>query len=173
MLDSVHNLCEVHDLSFLFFFCSVSCFNNILTAFFVFVSGTQVPVVLVGNKCDLEAHRQVSVKTVEETTTQSMSGCKFFEASAKYDLNVKDVFLELLQIARNLEEAQEALLEEQDLFRRKSRRLSKRLSRKLSVFNNMAFNLKKPENPEGEKQNEEPSSPTKEMKDPNQKCIIL
>lgn len=146
---------------------------NIFIVYSVFILGNQVPVVLVGNKCDLEAHRQVALKTVEETTAQSMNGCKFFEASAKYDLNVKEVFLELLQIARNLEEAQEALLEEQDLFRRKSRRLSKRLSRKLSVFNSMAFNLKKPENSEEQKQNEESSSPTRDMRDNNQKCVIL
>ncbi|GIY37761.1 uncharacterized protein CEXT_603821 [Caerostris extrusa] len=55
----------------------------------------------------------------------TMEGCEFFEASAKFDTNVKDVFLQLLQMARTLEEAQEALLEEQDLFRRKSMRLSR------------------------------------------------
>lgn len=149
--------------------------------------------VLVGNKCDLEKHRQVSTKTAEDTTEESMAGCKFFEASAKYDINVKEVFLELLQIARNLEEAQEALLEEQDLFRRKSRRLSKRLSRKLSCFNNMAFNLKKSSPTRGDaldagpQKLTVPTAPTitttaatstttatsRDMKDNNPKCVLI
>ncbi|XP_035207854.1 ras-related protein Rap-1b-like [Stegodyphus dumicola] len=137
------------------------------------IRGSQVPVVLVGNKSDLEAHRQVSHQTAEKTATETMSGCRFFEASAKCDINVKEVFLELLQLARSIEEAQEALLEEQDLFRRKSRRLSKRLSRKLSVFNNMAFNLKKssPSKPSIPLEPEIQKS-AKNLKE-NQKCVLL
>lgn len=148
------------------------------------LSGPQVPVVLVGNKCDLESHRQVTTKCAEETAEQSMNGCIFYEASAKFDINVKDVFLELLQIARNLEEAQEALLEEQDLFRRKSRKLSKRLSRKLSCFNQMAFNLKKPsptasDFPAAEKQQTTTTTTTadttmiKNFKASNPKCVLI
>ncbi|GFR24030.1 GTP-binding protein Di-Ras1 [Trichonephila clavata] len=133
---------------------------------------------MVGNKCDLETHRQVSKEMAEKQVNESMEGCEFFEASAKFDTNVKEVFLQLLQMARTQEEAQEALLEEQDLYRRKSRRLSKRLSRKLSCFNNMAFALKK--NPSPTRSEPQPQetlvtskgSSSRNYKD-NQKCVLI
>ncbi|CAL1290938.1 unnamed protein product [Larinioides sclopetarius] len=136
------------------------------------IRGTQVPVVIVGNKCDLEIHRQVPREAAEKEVSDNMEGCEFFEASAKFDTNVKEVFLKLLQMARTLEEAQEALLEEQDLFRRKSRRLSKRLSRKLSCFNSMAFALKKNPSPEHHATPEPTRERARNLKD-IQKCVLI
>ncbi|GBM02871.1 hypothetical protein AVEN_52045-1 [Araneus ventricosus] len=108
----------------------------------------------------------------EKEVGDNMEGCEFFEASAKFDTNVKEVFLQLLQMARTLEEAQDALLEEQDLFRRKSRRLSKRLSRKLSCFNNMAFALKKNSSPEHHATPEPARERARNLKD-SQKCVLI
>ncbi|KAG8194831.1 hypothetical protein JTE90_017269 [Oedothorax gibbosus] len=101
------------------------------------IRGPQVPVVIVGNKCDLETHRQVSLSTAEQAVSEWSKGLgdlAFMEASAKLDTNVRRVFVELLQMARAIEEREEALLEESDLYRRKSRRLSRRLGRKLSCL---------------------------------------
>lgn len=90
-----------------------------------------------GNKCDLETHRQVPTATAEQSLTEWSKGngeLAFMEASAKLDTNVRRAFVELLQMARTIEEREEALLEESDLYRRKSRRLSRRLGRKLSCL---------------------------------------
>ncbi|XP_015918032.1 ras-related protein Rap-1b-like [Parasteatoda tepidariorum] len=123
-----------------------------------------VPVLLVGNKSDLEIHRQVTYDQALKRTKESMDGCCFYEASAKFNTNVKEVFLTLLQLARDQEEAQEALLEEQDLFRRKSRRLSKRISRKI----NNTFALKKNDS------TTDLSDPVIDLKkDLQPKCVIV
>lgn len=62
-----------------------------------------VPVVLVGNKADADAARQVSRQTVEETKLKLMNNCPYIETSAKYNVNVARLFLELLQQARTLD----------------------------------------------------------------------
>lgn len=49
----------------------------------------QVPMVMVGNKCDLEEERVVSR---EQGQSQAKSfGCSFLEASAKNKINVNEV----------------------------------------------------------------------------------
>ena len=51
--------------------------------------GTDVPLVLVGNKCDLEDERAVG-KQQGESLAQSF-GCTFLETSAKLEVNVNEV----------------------------------------------------------------------------------
>ena len=60
-----------------------------------------VPIVLIGNKCDLESERQV--KTSEGDRLASLWGCPFFETSAKMKINNTECFHE---IVRQMQEAQ-------------------------------------------------------------------
>ena len=60
------------------------------------VKGTdRVPVLLVGNKSDLEHLREVS--TSEGHSLAQSWGCPFLEASAKSTLNVNEVFIEIVR----------------------------------------------------------------------------
>ena len=52
-----------------------------------------VPMIVVGNKCDLEEERQVT--NGEGQTLAKSFGCPFFETSAKERINVEETFFEL------------------------------------------------------------------------------
>jgi GTPase SAR1 family protein len=66
---------------------------------FVPVAGiANAPMVLVGNKSDLP--RQVSLETVLQTKAELLSNCPYIETSAKFNLNVIKLFIELLQVSR-------------------------------------------------------------------------
>ncbi|KAI0784491.1 24 kDa ras-like protein [Abortiporus biennis] len=54
-----------------------------------------VPMILVGNKCDLEFHRQVGTHEGRELARQF--GCKFIDTSARERTNVDDAFYELVR----------------------------------------------------------------------------
>jgi len=58
----------------------------------------RVPMVLVGNKCDLEAERQVT--TGEGTDLARSFNAPFFESSAKTRVNVEESFYELVREIR-------------------------------------------------------------------------
>ena len=58
----------------------------------------KVPMVLVGNKCDLESERQVT--TGEGQDLAKSFGCPFFESSAKTRVNVEESFYELVREIR-------------------------------------------------------------------------
>mmetsp|Transcript_29879 Transcript_29879/g.75188 ORF Transcript_29879/g.75188 Transcript_29879/m.75188 type:complete len:186 (-) Transcript_29879:254-811(-) len=58
----------------------------------------KVPMVVVGNKCDLSDERQVS--TIEGQDLAKTFGCPFKEASAKTRVNVEDSFFELVREIR-------------------------------------------------------------------------
>eukprot|EP01096_Ripella_sp_DP13-Kostka_P012445 TRINITY_DN520_c1_g1_i1.p1 TRINITY_DN520_c1_g1~~TRINITY_DN520_c1_g1_i1.p1 ORF type:complete len:185 (-),score=58.26 TRINITY_DN520_c1_g1_i1:272-826(-) len=58
----------------------------------------RVPIVLAGNKCDLESERQVT--TAEGQDLAKSFGCPFFETSAKAKINVEDVFYQLVREVR-------------------------------------------------------------------------
>ncbi|KAI0346593.1 24 kDa ras-like protein [Trametopsis cervina] len=58
----------------------------------------QVPVVIVGNKCDLEYERQVGVN--EGNDLAKHWGCKFLETSAKHRTNVDEAFISLVREIR-------------------------------------------------------------------------
>ena len=59
-----------------------------------------VPIVLVGNKCDLEDERVVAKE--EGLALAASWGCPFFEASAKDKVNDKEVFFTLVREIRRM-----------------------------------------------------------------------
>lgn len=56
------------------------------------------PIIVVGNKCDLEPDRQVSRAEGEQLARQF--GCKFIETSAKQRINVDNAFYDLVREIR-------------------------------------------------------------------------
>jgi GTPase KRas protein len=54
-----------------------------------------VPIVLVGNKCDLEGQREVT--TAEGLALAKEFKCEYVEASAKEDINVEHSFFTLVR----------------------------------------------------------------------------
>eukprot|EP00736_Rhodelphis_marinus_P008771 Rmarinus@m.24981 len=56
----------------------------------------EVPMIIVGNKCDLEDERQVTSDTGEEFAKQ-FKFCKFIETSARSGKNVTELFNELVR----------------------------------------------------------------------------
>ncbi|KAI8892781.1 ras protein [Globomyces pollinis-pini] len=56
----------------------------------------KVPMVLVGNKCDLEDDRAVQ-KSEGQALTAKWTGCNFFEASARKKINVDETFFDLVR----------------------------------------------------------------------------
>jgi len=56
------------------------------------------PIIVVGNKCDLEGERQVS-KQEGESLARSF-GCKFIETSAKSRINVDNAFYDIVREIR-------------------------------------------------------------------------
>ncbi|KAI6183601.1 hypothetical protein M3Y97_00506000 [Aphelenchoides bicaudatus] len=59
------------------------------------------PMILVGNKCDLDAQRQVSKEEAESWAT-SLS-IPYIETSAKYRLNVDQIFYDLIRLIRRFQ----------------------------------------------------------------------
>lgn len=71
------------------------------------IRGERVPIVLVGNKSDLIAKRQVSQDMAMKLAQESMHNCQYLETSAKYNVNVSELFSELLQQAYSMEQQQQ------------------------------------------------------------------
>lgn len=60
------------------------------------VKGTlQVPLLLVGNKCDLASQREVPI--ADGMMLAQLWGCPFMESSAKSKVNVNEVFIEIVR----------------------------------------------------------------------------
>ena len=57
--------------------------------------GVVPPIVLVGNKCDLEAERSVTTRDGEMLAAEW--SCLFFETSAKTSFNVQEMFAEIVR----------------------------------------------------------------------------
>ncbi|XP_049270531.1 ras-related protein Rap-1b-like [Rhipicephalus sanguineus] len=70
------------------------------------IRGERVPIVLVGNKSDLISNRQVSQDMAMKLAQESMHNCRYLETSAKYNVNVAALFVELLQQACAMERQQ-------------------------------------------------------------------
>ncbi|KAK7438859.1 RAS1 protein [Stygiomarasmius scandens] len=66
-----------------------------------------VPVVIVGNKCDLEAERQVGMN--EGRDIARAFGCKFLEASAKDRINVDEAFSDAVREIRRHNKQQQRM----------------------------------------------------------------
>ncbi|KAI5953769.1 RAS1 [Candida theae] len=64
----------------------------------------QVPVLVVGNKCDLEMERQVSYE--EGQALANSFNCPFVETSAKLRINVEEAFFDLVKYVRASEESE-------------------------------------------------------------------
>ena len=64
-----------------------------------------VPVLVVGNKCDLEIERQVSYE--EGLELAKLFGCAFLETSAKQRINVEEAFYGLVRSIRDSQKALE------------------------------------------------------------------
>lgn len=62
-----------------------------------FTVGATPKIVLVGNKCDMEAERAVSYEDGNKLA-KSWENCQFFESSAKNDINIYDIFEAALKI---------------------------------------------------------------------------
>ncbi|KAK4056420.1 Ras- protein rsr1 [Microbotryomycetes sp. JL221] len=63
-------------------------------------TGRRVPMVLVGNKCDLVSDNQslrLELRQVAIKMSQDWGGIPYFETSARKDLNVRDVFEDLVR----------------------------------------------------------------------------
>jgi GTPase KRas protein len=63
-------------------------------------AGNDVPIVLVGNKCDLMSERQVKTEMGNELA-KSIS-CQYIETSAKNDINVAKPFTQVVKLIRSL-----------------------------------------------------------------------
>ncbi|XP_075541389.1 ras-related protein Rap-1b-like [Dermacentor variabilis] len=70
------------------------------------IRGERVPIVLVGNKSDLLSTRQVPQDMAMRLAQESMHNCRYLETSAKYNVNVAALFVELLQQACAMERQQ-------------------------------------------------------------------
>merc|ERR1712083_1027446 len=78
----------------------------------------EVPVVLVGNKCDLEAQRNVD----KQKGTEWADGHKnriFLESSAKESINNEKIFFECVRLIRKEDEAKESSNNKNNKSRRK------------------------------------------------------
>ena len=58
----------------------------------------EVPIILVGNKCDLEGERKVSKEDGNKMAKKFGNYCKFVEASAKQRINIEEIFTELVRL---------------------------------------------------------------------------
>ena len=68
-------------------------------------TGSNVPIVLAGNKCDLEDSRQVPKSEGEQLAKEWE--CAFFETSARDKINNVDCFYKVVQLIREYEERQQ------------------------------------------------------------------
>ncbi|KAG7191349.1 Ras GTPase [Scheffersomyces spartinae] len=71
-----------------------------------------VPVVVVGNKCDLESERQVSYD--EGLALAKLFGAIFLETSAKQNINVEESFYGLVRTIKNFALAEQEVLDPQN-----------------------------------------------------------
>lgn len=71
-----------------------------------------IPIVLVGNKCDLEHERKVSKAEGEKMASKFGAYCKLLEASAKERINVEEIYFELVRLINRANSAEDEPAEE-------------------------------------------------------------
>lgn len=69
---------------------------------FMVKEGEKTPIIIAGNKCDLESEREVLAKEVYEIIGTFGENCKYFETSAKERINVDEIFIEGIRQIRKL-----------------------------------------------------------------------
>ncbi|XP_059227022.1 ras-like protein 2 isoform X2 [Stomoxys calcitrans] len=79
----------------------------------------EFPMLMVGNKCDLEHQRQVSLEEAQNISRNLM--IPYIECSAKLRINVDQAFHELVRLVRKFQIAERPLIEESYRNRKKSR----------------------------------------------------
>ncbi|XP_061388790.1 ras-like protein 2 [Musca vetustissima] len=79
----------------------------------------EFPMLMVGNKCDLEHQRQVSLEEAQNISRNLM--IPYIECSAKLRVNVDQAFHELVRLVRKFQMAERPLIEEQRYKKKKSR----------------------------------------------------
>lgn len=78
----------------------------------------EYPMLMVGNKCDLEPQRQVSLEEAQNASRNMM--IPYIECSAKSRINIDQAFHELVRLVRKFQIAERPIIEEG--FRNKSKR---------------------------------------------------
>lgn len=63
---------------------------------------TNIPIMLVGNKCDMEEERKVSKEDGEVLAKKFGNNCEYIEASAKTKHNVEEIFFRNVRKCRDL-----------------------------------------------------------------------
>lgn len=72
------------------------------------------PLVIIGNKCDLVNERKIS-KDIGDTISEHYK-CKYFETSAKKEINCTEVFMEIVREIRKREKGEKRLVEKKENF---------------------------------------------------------
>jgi small GTP-binding protein len=70
------------------------------------VDSDSVPTVLIGNKCDLENDRAVTIEEGQKLS-KTFGECKFYETSAKERINVEESFYSLIRLINSRNDIEE------------------------------------------------------------------
>ena len=87
-----------------------------------------IPILLIGNKCDLESQRAVTTNEAIELANQL--GCEYLEASAKTRINVDETFYEIVREIRRNQEQKKLLV----AIDNESKTIVAKKKRKQSIF---------------------------------------
>jgi len=68
----------------------------------------EVPIVLVGNKCDLEDRREVSKDQGQDMASSFGNSCRFFESSAKTKTNIDEIFIDVVRLINEFDPPRKA-----------------------------------------------------------------
>jgi GTPase SAR1 family protein len=68
--------------------------------------GEKYPVVLVGNKSDLASKRVINRKDLDDFAKEWLNSCPVFEVSAKENIGIENVFLQIVREMRALKNPQ-------------------------------------------------------------------
>ena len=99
-----HYLKSNHVILILFDITNEDSFSNINKIWLPMIkqnANPSVEKILIGTKCDLENERKISIKTASELA--SSIGCeKYYEVSAKDNINIESCFQQIMQLLNDL-----------------------------------------------------------------------